>query len=166
MFRLSTARVKNRQIPHVIFGTKSQFFFKLCITLQWHETSLFCTFSSKSLCALDKWRPVKCKFSDFRLLVLKLTEFLVSFFKPRVSFLLNFASPFSVMTHNSSEIFQPKRYNLWTKRVDQCTVFQSFECSNESSPNSSCNFWDHKVRVYSSFASMFSVMKDSLFVFF
>ena len=30
------------------------------------------------------------------------------FFKPHISFPLNFASPFSVMTQNSSEIFQLK----------------------------------------------------------
>ena len=38
VFGLSTARVKVHQIPHVIFRTKSQFFFKLCITLQCHKT--------------------------------------------------------------------------------------------------------------------------------
>ena len=38
-FRFATARIKIRQIHHVIFGTKSQFFFKLCITLQCHETN-------------------------------------------------------------------------------------------------------------------------------
>ena len=55
---------------------------------------------------------------------------------------------------------------LWTKRVHQSTIFQTFECSNESSPNSSCHFWNHKVRVYSNFASLFSVMKDNSSVFF
>ena len=39
--------------------------------------------------------------------------------------------------------------------------FQTFGCSNESSPNSSCHFWNHKVRVYSNFASLFSVMKNN-----
>ena len=34
----------------------------------------------------------------------------MSFFKPRVSFSLNFASPFSVMTHNSCEIFSLKHF--------------------------------------------------------
>ena len=38
IFRLATARIKIHQIPHVIFGIKSQFFFKLCITLQCRET--------------------------------------------------------------------------------------------------------------------------------
>ena len=43
---------------------------------------------------------------------------------------------------------------------------ESFECSNESSPNSSCHFWNHKVRVYSNFASLFSSKKDNSSVFF
>ena len=38
--------VEIHQIPHVIFGTKNQFLFKLYITLQCHETSLFCIFST------------------------------------------------------------------------------------------------------------------------
>ena len=50
---------------------------------------LFCTFSFKSLYALDKRRQSKCKFSDFRLLAW------------RVSCPLNFASLFTVITHSS-----------------------------------------------------------------
>ena len=34
----ATAHIKIHQIPHIVFGIKSQFFFKLCITLQCHET--------------------------------------------------------------------------------------------------------------------------------
>ena len=113
-FRLATARIKIHLIPHVIFGTKNQFFFKLCI---------ICTFSSKILYALDERSPSKSKFSDFRLLAWKLTKFLVLFLKPRVSFPLNFASPFSVMIHNSYEIFWLKYYMLWTKRAHQSTGF-------------------------------------------
>ena len=37
-FRIAIARIKFHQIPHVIFGTKSQFFLKLYITPQCHET--------------------------------------------------------------------------------------------------------------------------------
>ena len=69
---------------------------------------LFCTFLSKHLYAYDKRSPSNWKFSDFRLVARKLTEFLMSVFNPRVSFLLSFASPFSVMAHNSSNIFYPK----------------------------------------------------------
>ena len=80
------------------FGTKSQFFFKLCITLQCHETQLFCTFSSKTVYDLDKRSASKFKFSDFRTLAQKLTKFFMSFYKSRVSFFLNLELPFSVMT--------------------------------------------------------------------
>ena len=52
------------------------------------------------------------------------------------------------------------------KRAYQCTIFQTFECSNESSPSSSCHFSIHKVKVYSKFTSLFSVMKDNSSVFF
>ena len=43
----------------------------------------------------------------------------------------------SVMTHNSSEIFLLKNYIFWTKRAHHCTIFQTFESSNERPPNSS-----------------------------
>ena len=71
------------------------------------------------------------------------------------------------MVHNSSGIFQQTHYILLTKRVHlQCRIFLTFECSNESLPNSPCHFWSHKVRVYSNFTSLFSVMKDNSPVFF
>ena len=103
--------------------------------------------------ALDKWIQSKCKFSDFQLLAWKLTKFLMLFFKPHVSFPLKFASTFSVMTHNSSEIFLLKSYIFWTKRAHQCTIFQTFECSNQSSPNSPCHFWNHKITFVYFFSS-------------
>ena len=59
----------------------------------------------------DKGSPSKCKFSDLS----ELIKFLMSFFKPPVKFSLSIASPFSVMTHNSSVIFQLKQYILCSK---------------------------------------------------
>ena len=41
--------VRIHQIPHVIFETTSQFFFKLCITLQCHGRKVFCTFLAETL---------------------------------------------------------------------------------------------------------------------
>ena len=55
---------------------------------------------------------------------------------------------------------------LWTKRVHQSSNFQIFKCFNESSPNFLCQFWNHNVKVYSNFASLFNVMKYNSFVFF
>ena len=54
---------------------------------------------------------------------------------------------------------------LWTKRFYQSTILQIFECCNEISPDYSCRFRNDKVRVYSNFASLFSVMKGNSSVF-
>ena len=48
----------------------------------------------------------------------------MSFFKPQISFTLNFPSPFSVTTHNSSEIFLLKHYIVWKKRANQKQFFR------------------------------------------
>ena len=93
----------------------------------WHHSSVswdICTFSSQYLYSLDKRIQSGCKFVDFWLLAWKLTQFLMSFFNPQVSFCLSFATLFSVMAYNSSEIFKLKHYMLWTKRVHQCTIFR------------------------------------------
>ena len=104
-------------------------------------------------------------FQTFRL-AWKLTKFLMSFFKQRVSFPLKFVLPFSVMTHNYSKTFWRKHYMIWASRAHQRIIFQNFVCFNESSPVSSYHFWNHKVRVYSNFASLFNVIKDNSSVIF
>ena len=53
IFRLSTARAKIHQIPQVTFKTKSQFFFKVSVTLQFHERLFFCTFLAETLYAIQ-----------------------------------------------------------------------------------------------------------------
>ena len=98
----------------------------------------------------------------------------MSFFKSQVSSPLNFASPFSAMTHNSFETFSLKLYALdknnnkknKTKQTNQCTIFQIFEGSNGSWPNSSCHLWNNRVGVYSNFALLSSLIKDNSSVFF
>ena len=57
-------------------------------------------------------------------------------------------------------------YALDKKSPSKYNFFQTFEYSNESSPKSSCHFWNHRFRVYSNFASLFSVIKDNSSVFF
>ena len=131
IFRLSSTHVKIHQIPHVIFQTKSQFFFKVWITLQCHERSFFCTFLAENLYATDKSSTSKCKLSDLPLLALKFTEFL-SFLEPRVSFSSNFASLFNVMRQNSFVRFPLNLYMLWTKGANQGANFQTFDCSHEN----------------------------------
>ena len=119
-------RIKIHQIPHVMFGTKSQFFFKLCITLQCHVMY----FSSKYLYALDKWIQSKRKFLDFPLFRLKFTKFVMSFFKQKVSFSSKFESFFNVMRDNSSVVFRLKPHVLLGRVVHQNANFQTCHCSH------------------------------------
>ena len=72
----------------------------------------------------------------------------------------------SVSWHIIPLKFSSWNITLWTKRAHQSTNFQILECFNESSPNFSCQFWNHRVKVYSNFASLFSDMKYNSFVFF
>ena len=72
----------------------------------------------------------------------------------------------SVLWYIISLEFSSWNITLWTKRAQQSINFQIFECFNESSPNSSCQFWNHNVKVYSNFASLFSLMKYNSSVFF
>ena len=97
---------------------------------------------------------------------MKINQIPFVIFQATNQFSFKFSFKFScVMTHNSCEIYQLKHHMLWTKRAHQSKIFQTFECSNESPPNSSCHYQNHKVRVYSNFASLFNVMKDNSSVF-
>ena len=52
-------------------------FFKLCITLQYHERWLFCTFLAETLYDFYKGSPSKCKISEFWLFRWNLTRFVL-----------------------------------------------------------------------------------------
>ena len=122
-FRLATGHIKIHQIPHVIFGTKRQFFFKLWTLFSGMKHNS-CIFSSKSFYALGKRIQSKRKFSYFCLLARKLTKFLMSFFRPQVGFPLNFALPFSVMTHNPFEMFLLKHISFGQKEPINLQFFR------------------------------------------
>ena len=72
----------------------------------------------------------------------------------------------SVSWHITPLKFSSWNITLRKKRAHQSTNCHIFECFNESSLNSSCQFWNHKVKAYSNLASLFSVMKDISSVFF
>ena len=119
VFRNFTARVKIHQTSHVIFQTKSQFFFRVWITLQCHERLFFYTYLIETLHAIDKSSTSKYKFPDLALLALKFTKFLMSFLEPKVSFSSGFASLFSVIRHYHSVLFHLNIYMFWTKGAHQ-----------------------------------------------
>ena len=86
----SSVLMKICQIPHVIFQTTSQFFFKFCMTLQCHEICSFVLFQVKRCILCTKGTNQSANFLDFLVLRSKFTKFL-SFLKQKISFSSNFA---------------------------------------------------------------------------
>ena len=78
-------------------------------------TQILCIFLAQTLHTFYKNSPSKCKFSDFPLLALKFTKFLMSYFKQKVSFPSKFGSFFSVMRNNSSVLFSWNFISYWKK---------------------------------------------------
>ena len=73
--------------------------------MSFFTTQLLCIFLAWRLHTFYKSSPSKWKFSDFPLLGLKFTKFLMLFFKQNVSFSSKFGSFFSVMRDNFSVLF-------------------------------------------------------------
>ena len=58
-FGFWSARVKICEIPHVIFESASQFFFKYCINIQCHQAKLPYTFFSSKIIYFVQKNPIK-----------------------------------------------------------------------------------------------------------
>ena len=89
----------------------------------------------------------------------------MSILKRQVNFSSNFPSFFIVMTHNSFVNFKLIHFLLWIKGSHQRPSFETFRCSGENFPYSSCHFPNRKSVFLQSFHH-FSVMKDNPSVFF
>ena len=63
-FILLIARMKINQIPYVILQVTSQFSYKSCITVQFHDAKFLWNFLAETY-TLDKNIASKCNFSDF-----------------------------------------------------------------------------------------------------
>ena len=97
-------------------------------------------FCSSSNIYFGHKEPIKTNFLDFRVLGSKFVEFLMSVLKQQVSSSSICVSFFIVMTHNSSVNFKVIHFLLWAKGSHQSSNFDTFECSGENLPNSSCHF--------------------------
>ena len=71
-------------------------------------------------------------------------KFLKSILKRQVNSSLVFVSFFIVIIHNSSVNFKLIHFLLWTKRCHKSPNFDTFGCSGENLPYSSCHFPNHK----------------------
>ena len=74
----------------------------------------------------------------------KLLKFLMSILKQQISSTSNFESIFNVMAHSSYVKFKLIHSPLWTKESHQKLNFDTFNCSGEDFPKSSCHFLNHK----------------------
>ena len=74
----------------------------------------------------------------------KSDKFLISILNWQVSSSSIFASFFIVMTHKPPVNFKLIHFQLWTKESYQSLNFETFKCSGENLPNSSCHFLKHK----------------------
>ena len=74
----------------------------------------------------------------------KFVKFLMSISKWQVNFFSIFVSFFIVMRHDCYVDFKIILLILWIKGSHQSTYFETFKCSDENLPYSSCHFSDHK----------------------
>ena len=72
-------------------------------------------------------------------------KFLMSILKRQVNSSSIFLSFFIVMTHKSPVNFKLIHFLLWTKGSHESPNFDTFQCSGENFPNSSCHFPNHKL---------------------
>ena len=110
--------VKIHQISDVIFEIISHF----------HDATSVYFFSSNITYFLQK-QPIKVQVFKFST-ALKFTNFLISFFKQKVSFSSKFVSLFSGTRDNFSALFQLKLYMLLIKVANQSANLQTCHCSH------------------------------------
>ena len=90
----------------------------------------------------------------------------MSFFKSRVSFHLNFASTFTVMTRNSSDIFKLKRVICFGQReTNKVKYFRLLSALMEAHPIPYAIFETLRSGFIQN-SKLFSVVEDSSSVFF
>ena len=108
------------------------------------KDNLSVLFLAQTLYTLVKGACQRANFLDFRVLWSNFVKFFMSILKRQVNFSSLFVSFFVAMTHNSSVNFKPIHFLFWAKGSHQSPNFDTFECSGENLPNSSCHFLNHK----------------------
>ena len=115
------------QILHVIFESTSQFSFTSPVP------SNVTPLSSKYIIYFGQKSQLKSKFFRFLSARVKIHQ------------ILHVMPFFNVMIHNSSVNSKLIHFLLWTKESHQSPNFDTFKCSGENLPNSSCHFSNHKL---------------------
>ena len=131
-FRLSSARVKICQIPHVSFKTASQplFNFVSFFIIMTHNSSV-----NFKLIHFLLWTKGSHESPNFD--TLKYSG-LMSFSKPQVGFPSNSAPLFNIMKDNSSLLFTSSNIYFAQKEPIKVKIFDTIECSCQNLSNSLC----------------------------
>ena len=114
----SSAWVKIRQIPHVIFESTSQFSFRCCINIQCHQATLPEIFLAQRLCTLFKRSPLKCKFLIFSSAQVKIRQIPHVIFETTSKF--SFKCCINIQCHQEKlpyTFFQLEDYVLYSKEA-------------------------------------------------
>ena len=92
LYRVLSDLLKVHPIPHAIFETIRSGFIQILhhCSVSWTITPLY--FCNLNLAYFRQKEPIEKKFSDFQVVGLKFTKFLILNLKPQVSFSINFAS--------------------------------------------------------------------------
>ena len=92
-----------------------------------------------------KGSPLKCEFWNFRVCGSKFVKFLMSVLNWQVNYFSTFASFFIVITHNSPvNIKLIHTFSTLDKISYKKLDFETFNCSGENLPSSSCYYSNHK----------------------
>ena len=129
------------------------------------EIIFLCFFIENFICFRQK-EPIKVQ--SFRLSTarMKINKIPYVIFQSTSQFSFKFYITFQYHDTKFFWNFLAELLHFEHKKPHQSINFETFACFNESSPNSSCQFWNNKVKVYSNFPSLFSAIKDNSFVFF
>ena len=124
----------------------SNFSFKFCIIFQCNQTypNSSILFLAQTLYSLVKSSRLRCRFLRLSSAQVEFVKFLMSILNWQINSSSNFVSFFIVMTQNYPVNFKLIQFLLWIKGCHQGPNFETFKCSGENLPNSSCHFWKHK----------------------
>ena len=141
---------KFAKLLNVIFETISHF--------SRHNSSEF--FLAQTFHTFYKSSPKNCKFSDFPLLALKFTKFLMSFLKRKVSFFSKFGFLFRILREFFSAFLAETLHAIDKSSTLKCK-FSVLPLLALKFIKLLMSFLEPRVSFSSNFASLFSVMRHS-----
>ena len=128
------------QIPHVILESTSQFFLQFFFQCSVPSNIAPLYFFRSDIIYFCQRSQLNSRFFRFSSSRFKMWQIPFVNFEMTIQFLFKYCLFFIFMTHNSSVNFKVIHFLSWMKESHQSPNFDTFECSAENFPNSSCHF--------------------------